>query len=80
MVIFSFFSLPFVTQMPVVAHDNFGIQPNSTAYGLLYACLGAGAVVGSLSIGTVFVNISKRKIARVGFAEAPAGFAVARTE
>jgi len=72
MCFFSFFCLPFVVQMPVVAESNFGIEPDSTAYGLLYACLGAGAVVGSLSIGTVFASISRRRIVRKGFF----GFAV----
>ena len=72
MCLFSFFCLPFVVQMPVVAEANFAIQPDSTSYGLLYACLGAGAVAGSLSIGTLFAGISKRRIVRKGFF----GFAV----
>lgn len=67
MCFFSFFCLPFVVQMPVVAESNFGIEPDSTSYGLLYACLGAGAVAGSLSIGTLFVGLSKRRIVRKGF-------------
>lgn len=66
MTLFSFFSLPFVTQMPVLAHDNLGIDPDSVAYGALYACLGFGAVLGSLSIGTVFARIPKRWIVRWG--------------
>jgi len=67
MTLFSLFCLPFVVQMPVVAESNFGIEPDSTAYGLLYACLGAGAVAGSLSIGTLFAGISRRRIVRKGF-------------
>ena len=72
MTLFSFFCLPFVVQMPVVAEENFGIEPDSAAYGLLYACLGLGAVAGSLSIGTVFAGYSRRRIVRKGFF----GFAV----
>lgn len=67
MTLFSFFCLPFVVQMPVVAESNFGIEPDSSAYGILYACLGAGAVAGSLSIGTVFAERSRRRIVRQGF-------------
>jgi len=66
MTVFSFFCLPFVTQMPVLAHDNLGIDPDSVAYGALYACLGFGAVLGSLSIGTVFSSASKATIVRWG--------------
>lgn len=81
MALFSFFCLPFVTQMPVLAHDNLGIDPDSVAYGALYACLGAGAVLGSLSIGTVFSKISKRRIVcwgLVGFAGSVAVLALLR--
>jgi predicted MFS family arabinose efflux permease len=76
MVLFSFFCLPFVTLIPVLAENNLGIDPKSTAYGVLYACLGVGAVVGSLSIGTVFATSSKRRIVRRGLL-AFAGFLVA---
>lgn len=72
MTLFSLFCLPFVVQFPVVAEANFGVEPDSAIYGLLYACLGAGAVAGSLSIGTVFAGISRRRIVRKGFF----GFAV----
>ena len=51
---FSLFCLPFVGQLPVIAERNLGIDPRSAAYGLLYACFGVGAVIGALSIGTVF--------------------------
>ena len=66
MTLFSFFCLPFVTQIPVLAENNLGIDPKSTAYGVLYGCLGLGAVIGSLSIGTVFAASSKRRIVRRG--------------
>lgn len=76
MVIFSFFCLPFVTQVPVLAEENLGVDPRSAAYGVLYAGLGVGAVIGSLSIGTVFARSSKRRIVRRGLLVF-AGFLVA---
>jgi MFS family permease len=66
MAMFSLFSLPFVTQMPVIAERNLDIEADSAAFGLFYACLGVGAVIGSLSIGTVFARHSKRRLVRQG--------------
>ncbi len=64
--VFSFLCLPFITQMPKIAGDHLGIDSKSTAYGVLYACFGIGAVVGALSIGTIFAGRSKAKLTRVG--------------
>jgi predicted MFS family arabinose efflux permease len=67
----SFFSLPFITQMPNIADDHLGIEAKSSAYGVLYACFGVGAVIGALSIGTVFAATSKARLTRLsllGFA------------
>jgi len=64
--VFSLLCLPFITQLPKIAHDHLGIAPKSTPYGLLYACFGLGAVIGALSIGTVFAQSSKARITRVG--------------
>ena len=55
-VTFSLVALTFVGQFPVVAERNLGIDERSAAYGVLYACFGIGAVVGALSIGTVFAS------------------------
>ena len=63
---FSLLSLPFITQLPTVADENLGIAPKSVAYGLLYGAFGMGAVVGALSIGTVFAGSSKAKLTRYG--------------
>ena len=68
MAMFSFFCLPFVTQVPVIAERNLDIDPRSGAFGLFYACLGVGAVIGSLSIGTIFAHASKRRLVRQGMA------------
>ena len=64
--VFSFLCLPFITQMPKIAGDHLGIDTRSTAYGVLYACFGLGAVVGALSIGTVFARSSKARLTRIG--------------
>lgn len=79
---FSLVSLTFVGQFPVVAERNLGIDERSTAYGVLYACFGIGAVLGALSIGTVFSQRSKERIVRlslVAYAIALTAFALART-
>ena len=64
--VFSFLCLPFITQMPKIAGDHLGIDAKSGSYGLLYACFGMGAVIGALSIGTVFASASKARLTRIG--------------
>jgi MFS family permease len=64
--VFSLLALAFIGQMPVVAAHNLGIDPKSANYGLLYACFGTGALIGAISIGTVFSRTSKPMIVRVG--------------
>jgi MFS family permease len=79
---FSLLSLPFITQLPTIAGDNLGISPRSVGYGLLYGAFGLGAVVGALSIGTVFATSSKAKLTRIGlllFAAFLATFALLRS-
>lgn len=66
--VFSFLALPFITQMPKLADENFGIASKSTAYGLLYATFGLGAVSGALSVGTLFAARNKARLARAGLA------------
>lgn len=80
-VVFSLLALTFVGQLPVVAERNLGIDERSGAYGVLYACLGVGAVAGALSIGTVFSQRPKEGIVRhalVAYAGALAVFALVR--
>ncbi len=81
MTTFSLVCLPFVVQMPVLAEQNFGIAPKSTAYGVLYATFGLGALVGALSIGTFLAHRSLERIVRLGlggFALTLAALALAR--
>jgi MFS family permease len=63
--VFSLLALAFIGQMPVVAAHNLGIDPTSANYGILYACFGMGALIGAISIGTVFASTSKPTIVRV---------------
>jgi MFS family permease len=71
LVVFSFASLVFVVQMPTVA-ENFGIDPESTAYGWLYSSFAFGAFIGAMSVGSVFAGRDLGKLVRVGLL----GFAV----
>lgn len=64
MVLFSLVCLPFIGQMPVLADSNLGIGSRSTAYGWLYACFGLGAMLGALSVGTVFAQVRKETLVR----------------
>jgi MFS family permease len=75
MALFSFFSLPFVTQMPAIAERNLGLVPESASYGALYAIFALGAMGGALSVGTVFAGRPLHRLVRVGLV----GFAVAMT-
>jgi MFS family permease len=63
---FSLLSLPFIGQMPAVADVNLGIEAKSVEYGVLYACLGVGALLGALSIGTVLAARRLERVVRVG--------------
>jgi predicted MFS family arabinose efflux permease len=79
--LFSLVSLPFVGQFPVLAERNLDIGTKSTAYGVLYACFGVGAVLGALAIGTVLSRQPKAAIVRwglVGYAATLAALALLR--
>jgi MFS family permease len=51
MTVFALFCLAFVTQFPVQASENFGIDPETATFGLLYATFAAGSLVGALGVG-----------------------------
>jgi MFS family permease len=79
--VFSLLGLAFLGQMPVVAAHSLGINPKSANYGILYASFGTGALLGAISIGTVFARASKPLIVRlclVGYAVTLTGFALLR--
>ena len=66
MVVFSLLCLPFIGQMPVLADENLGIAARSTSYGWLYAAFGLGAMLGALSVGTIFSQMAKEDLVRWG--------------
>jgi MFS family permease len=70
--VFSLLCLPFIGQMPTIAEENLGLDVESMAYGLLYACFGLGAVTGAVSIGTFLSGVSRRTVVLRGLA----GFAL----
>jgi MFS family permease len=80
--IFSLLALAFLGQLPVVAAHNLGIRLNASPdYGILYACFGTGALMGAISIGTIFARTSKPLIVRtclVGYALTLTCFALLR--
>ena len=81
MALFSFFCLPFVTQMPAIADRNLNINPESVAYGALYAAFALGSLGGALSVGTVFAGRPMPRLVQGGllaFAAAMAAFALLR--
>lgn len=63
---FSFFCIVYVGQMPVLAADNLGLDEDSAAYGIFYACFGLGAVIGSIANGTLLARIPKAVLVRWG--------------
>ena len=78
---FSFFCLPFIGLLPVIAGDNLDLEVKGSAYGILFACFGLGAALGAVSVGTVFVDYSKPRIVRISlplFAVALAGLSLLR--
>jgi MFS family permease len=62
----SFFCLPFIGLMPVVAAQDLHINPAGAVYGGLYAFFGLGAALGAISVGTVFVAVPRTVLIRFG--------------
>ena len=81
--VFSLLALAFIGQMPVVAAHNLGINLSKSAdYGILYASFGTGALIGAISIGTVFARTSKPMLVRVclvGYSLSLCAFALQRS-
>jgi MFS family permease len=62
----SFFCLPFIGLMPVVAAQNLHLDVTSLAYGLLYACFGLGAAFGAIAVGSVLVGQRRQTVIVAG--------------
>lgn len=65
MMLFVFFCLPFIGQLPAIAELNLGIDARSTQYGWFYAAFGAGGLTGALVVGTVFAQVPARRMIRM---------------
>ncbi|MBA2607586.1 MAG: MFS transporter [Actinobacteria bacterium] len=63
---FSFFCLPFIGLLPVIAGQNLNIDVTGFGYGFLFACFGTGAALGAVAVGTVLVPYSKAQVVRIG--------------
>jgi MFS family permease len=64
----SFFCLPFIGLMPVVAAENLGMKVTGFEYGLLYACFGLGAACGAIAVGSVLVGYRRDRVIAAGLA------------
>src|SRR3954462_5372917 len=64
----SFFCLPFIGLMPVIAAENLGMRVTGFEYGLLYACFGLGAASGAIAVGSVLVGYRRDRVIAVGLA------------
>jgi MFS family permease len=64
----SFFCLPFIGLMPVIAAENLGMSVTGFAYGLLYACFGLGAACGAIAVGSVLVGYRRDRVVAGGLA------------
>jgi predicted MFS family arabinose efflux permease len=62
----SFFCLPFIGLMPVIAARDLHINPAGAVYGGLYALFGLGAALGAVSVGTIFVGVDRTFLIRLG--------------
>jgi MFS family permease len=81
MSLFSFLCLPFVGLFPTIVRLNFEMDTLQSAYKWLYATWGLGAMLGALSMGTVFAQVDKRRTIppfMLGFAASLAVFALLR--
>jgi len=71
MSLFALLCLPFIGQLPALAELNLGIDTRSQTYGWFYAAFGAGAFAGTVLVGTVLLQVSRRLLVRstlLGFA------------
>jgi predicted MFS family arabinose efflux permease len=63
---FSFFCLPFIGLLPVIAGQDLDMNVTGSSYGVLFACFGLGAALGAIAVGTVLVPYSKALVVRIG--------------
>lgn len=78
---YSFFCLPFIGLLPVIAGENLDMNVTGLGYGIFFACFGTGAALGAISVGTVLVEVSKPKVITISlplFAASLTGLALIR--
>jgi MFS family permease len=64
----SFFCLPFIGLLPVIAASDLHMDVKGAAYGFLYAVFGLGATLGAWLVGTVFADRPRGPTIRAGLA------------
>jgi MFS family permease len=62
----SFFCLPFIGLLPVIAGRSLDLDVQGAGYGVLFAGFGLGAALGAIAVGTVLVKRSKPAAVRIG--------------
>jgi MFS family permease len=72
MTIFSLLSLPFIGLFPTIAAEAFHMKPRSAQYSWLYSVFGTGALLGGLSVASIFHRSDKERLIAPGLI----GFAV----
>jgi MFS family permease len=65
MTLFSLFSLPFISLWANLVRRHLGFR-TETPVGLLYAVFGAGALTGSLAVGSVLAGRDRARLIRLG--------------
>lgn len=81
MCLFSLMCLPFIGQLPALAELNLDVDAQSTTYGWFYAIFGAGALAGSVLVGTVLLRLPQAVVVRgclLGFGASLAALALVR--
>lgn len=66
--LFSFFCLPFLSLLPAIAEDLYGIAPRSTSYAVLFATFGLGSALGAVAVGTMLAGRPLVRLVQGGFA------------
>jgi MFS family permease len=78
MVLVGTFAYEFQVSLPLLAHETF--QSGAAGFGLLYACMGVGAVTGGLTIaGKLPIGVRTQGIAAAAFGVLLAGVAISPT-
>ncbi len=58
--VYSVFGIPYLTLMPVMAHDRLGLD--ASGYGLLLAAVGAGGVAGALFLAAIGQRVRRGRL------------------